>query len=311
MSRSRSERRGITSRNAFEALVPEDTDCDSPAENWQTVEKKQEKNTQQTEAPSNNYKRERYKSKKNSKTEPCTYYPNCARGDKCWFSHDPEVIAQARASTASGSQSGPPQSADPSSAGPSSAGPSWPSSSGSHPKEKPQPDYQYKHKMCMYHIQGHCSRGSACTYAQGPSELRPLPQMRSIECPLHYRRWLFTFRKRRGAASQSHSTNSDGATARENGHANGPSVNEKMAAFAIDHGHIDNDDEAPDAFCCPITHDVLRDPVVACDGYSYERDAIKDWLRKHDTSPMTNEKLESKHLIPNLALRAAIRVMYS
>ncbi len=45
--------------------------------------------------------------------------------------------------------------------------------------------------------------------------------------------------------------------------------------------------------------------------YSYERDAIKDWLQKHDTSPMTNEKLESKHLIPNLALRAAIRVMYS
>lgn len=45
--------------------------------------------------------------------------------------------------------------------------------------------------------------------------------------------------------------------------------------------------------------------------YSYERTAIKDWFQKHDTSPMTNEVLESKYLVPNLALRAAILVMYN
>ncbi|CAL8460599.1 g128 [Coccomyxa elongata] len=250
MLRSRSARRGIITRNAFESLVPENTDYDSPEENWQTVEKKQVKNTQQPEASINDSKLERYKDKKNSKTELCTYYPNCARGDNCWFSHDPEVSARAWAGTASGSQNGPPTAT--------------------------------------------ASRGSACTYAHGPSELRRLPP------------------KRRGAASQSHSTNNDTANARENGHGNGRNVNKNMAALAVEHGHNINDDEAPDAFCCPITHqDVLRDPVVACDGYSYERDAIKDWLQKHDTSPMTNEKLESKHLIPNLALRVAIRVMYS
>lgn len=275
MTRSHTARRGTTTRIAFEDIVPEDTDYDVPAENRQTAEKKQGKNTQQPEASSNNPKRERYKDKKNSMTEPCTYYPNCVRGDKCWFSHDPALIAQARA--------GPPQS----------AGPSLPSSSGSHPAEKPRADYQYKHKMCMYHIQGHCSRGSACTYAHGPCELRPLPPKRS------------------GAASQSHSTNCDSTHARENGHANSRNVNEKMAALDIEYGNTNDDNEAPDAFCCPITHDVLRDPVVACDGYSYERDAIKEWLQKHDTSPMTNEKMESKNLIPNLALRAAIPVMYT
>jgi hypothetical protein len=45
--------------------------------------------------------------------------------------------------------------------------------------------------------------------------------------------------------------------------------------------------------------------------YSYEKSAIQDWLRRHDTSPMTNEALESKELVPNRALRAVIRVLYA
>lgn len=64
-------------------------------------------------------------------------------------------------------------------------------------------------------------------------------------------------------------------------------------------------------YCGLLLVKVDTDFITHLRRYSYERDAIKDWLRQHDTSPMTNEKLESKHLIPNLALRAAIRVMYS
>lgn len=33
----------------------------------------------------------------------------------------------------------------------------------------------------------------------------------------------------------------------------------------------------PAMFVCPITQDLMDDPVVAADGYTYERDAIQEW----------------------------------
>lgn len=52
----------------------------------------------------------------------------------------------------------------------------------------------------------------------------------------------------------------------------------------------------------------MQDPVVAADGYTYEEQAIKGWLDSgHDTSPMTNLKLTHFKLVPNRALRSAIR----
>mmetsp|Transcript_28910 Transcript_28910/g.81419 ORF Transcript_28910/g.81419 Transcript_28910/m.81419 type:complete len:231 (-) Transcript_28910:1453-2145(-) len=58
-------------------------------------------------------------------------------------------------------------------------------------------------------------------------------------------------------------------------------------------------------FYCPITYEVMVDPVVASDGFTYERSAIVDWLRRHDTSPMTRQKI-SRYLHPNNALRQMI-----
>ena len=64
--------------------------------------------------------------------------------------------------------------------------------------------------------------------------------------------------------------------------------------------------EAPESFCCPITHDLMEDPVQCSDGRTYDRSAITRWLQNHDTSPMTNLPLETRALIPNLALKDAI-----
>lgn len=52
----------------------------------------------------------------------------------------------------------------------------------------------------------------------------------------------------------------------------------------------------------------MKDPVIAADGYSYERTAITRWLREfNSTSPMTNLKLpKPPTLIANLALRHSI-----
>jgi len=59
-------------------------------------------------------------------------------------------------------------------------------------------------------------------------------------------------------------------------------------------------------FYCPITHDVMKDPVIIEDGHTYEFEAIRTWLDTHDTSPMTNQKLYSKRILPNFNLRAQL-----
>ncbi|KAK1410543.1 hypothetical protein QVD17_37080 [Tagetes erecta] len=66
--------------------------------------------------------------------------------------------------------------------------------------------------------------------------------------------------------------------------------------------------EIPSFFLCPILQDVMKDPHIASDGFSYEVSAIKQWLEMgHNTSPMTNLDLEHKHLTPNHSLRTLIQ----
>jgi len=57
---------------------------------------------------------------------------------------------------------------------------------------------------------------------------------------------------------------------------------------------------------CPITQDFMSDPVVAADGQTYERAAITQWLKNHNTSPLTGALLSSKVLIPNWAIKQMI-----
>jgi hypothetical protein len=63
----------------------------------------------------------------------------------------------------------------------------------------------------------------------------------------------------------------------------------------------------PDDYICPITAEIMTDPVSTLDGFTYERAAITEWLRTKDTSPKTGATLESKALIPNLMARSVIR----
>jgi hypothetical protein len=62
----------------------------------------------------------------------------------------------------------------------------------------------------------------------------------------------------------------------------------------------------PADFTCPITYDMMKDPVVASDGHSYERSAIEEILRgPHPISPLTRATLGTT-LVPNLNLRRRI-----
>ncbi|KAI4332810.1 hypothetical protein L6164_017689 [Bauhinia variegata] len=62
----------------------------------------------------------------------------------------------------------------------------------------------------------------------------------------------------------------------------------------------------PSHFICPILQDVMEDPCVAADGYTYDRKAIEQWFLDKDKSPMTNISLPHKSLIPNYTLLSAI-----
>ncbi|XP_077739515.1 WD repeat, SAM and U-box domain-containing protein 1 isoform X3 [Canis aureus] len=63
----------------------------------------------------------------------------------------------------------------------------------------------------------------------------------------------------------------------------------------------------PDEFLCPITRELMKDPVIASDGYSYEKEAMENWIsKKKRTSPMTNLILPSMVLTPNRTLKMAI-----
>ncbi|KAJ6343011.1 hypothetical protein OIU78_010852 [Salix suchowensis] len=62
----------------------------------------------------------------------------------------------------------------------------------------------------------------------------------------------------------------------------------------------------PKHLICPILQDLMNDPCVAADGYTYERKAIQKWLEKNDTSPMTNLPLPNKNLLPSYTLLSAI-----
>lgn len=84
------------------------------------------------------------------------------------------------------------------------------------------------------------------------------------------------------------------------------SIKTKAPANRVDSNLLDVG--VPDEYLCPITREVMKDPVIAEDGYTYERSAIVGWMEKgKTTSPMTNGLLNTKQLTPNRSLKMLIQ----
>ena len=48
----------------------------------------------------------------------------------------------------------------------------------------------------------------------------------------------------------------------------------------------------------------MSDPVTAADGFTYEREALAEWLEQSDMSPVTGAVLANKTLTPNLTVKS-------
>ncbi len=66
--------------------------------------------------------------------------------------------------------------------------------------------------------------------------------------------------------------------------------------------------EVPAHFQCPITMELMQDPVMIATGHTYDRPAIQRWLDQgHRTCPVTGARLRHFEFIPNMAIRTAIQ----
>ncbi|XP_016503778.1 E3 ubiquitin-protein ligase PUB23-like [Nicotiana tabacum] len=67
--------------------------------------------------------------------------------------------------------------------------------------------------------------------------------------------------------------------------------------------------EVPDYFLCPISMQMMRDPVTTSSGITYDRENIEKWLIKfkNTTCPVTKQELLTIDLTPNHTLRRLIQ----
>lgn len=80
-------------------------------------------------------------------------------------------------------------------------------------------------------------------------------------------------------------------------------VEMKSAIFKI----FQTESNIPLELLCPITNDVMTSPVIADDGFTYEKSSILEWFNKgKTTSPMTNEELVTKDFTENTDLKYKI-----
>jgi hypothetical protein len=87
------------------------------------------------------------------------------------------------------------------------------------------------------------------------------------------------------------------------------SMSANDSPLAAAHNMMQEELEHPKSFICPISLDLMRDPVMlGTTGHTYEREVIKKCLRGRRRNPLTNEDLRRDEcfLTPNRTLKQAI-----
>lgn len=63
----------------------------------------------------------------------------------------------------------------------------------------------------------------------------------------------------------------------------------------------------PKRYICPISLDIMSDPLVSRSGHRFERGAIEEWIGRTGTNPITRETMTLRDLFPDVTLREEIR----
>jgi hypothetical protein len=61
-----------------------------------------------------------------------------------------------------------------------------------------------------------------------------------------------------------------------------------------------------DSFLCPISQEIMSNPVITPSGITYDRKSIMNWLKKSSDCPITKMPLNASDLITNYSLKNAI-----
>lgn len=65
--------------------------------------------------------------------------------------------------------------------------------------------------------------------------------------------------------------------------------------------------EVPSELLCPITHQIMVNPMISRGGHNFERSAILSWLAQSDKCPLTRSPMSPSDLISNRSLKAIIK----
>lgn len=65
--------------------------------------------------------------------------------------------------------------------------------------------------------------------------------------------------------------------------------------------------QIPEDFLCPLTHDIMENPLMSKHGFSFERDAIIEWVDRQGTCPLSRQPLSLSGLIQNRLLKKQIQ----
>jgi hypothetical protein len=80
----------------------------------------------------------------------------------------------------------------------------------------------------------------------------------------------------------------------------GQEAAEEELSIAVD------EEEGMEAIFCPISHEIMRDPVITPYGHCFERANIESWIERRQDCPITRNTLRSSDLKPCHSMRLVI-----
>ncbi|KAJ6240541.1 wd repeat [Anaeramoeba flamelloides] len=87
---------------------------------------------------------------------------------------------------------------------------------------------------------------------------------------------------------------------------NNNNIQEKDGKNEDEKGNNTGQIEPPEIYFCPITHELLRDPVTTKHGHTFERVAITEHINRGGNCPFTRKPLKIEELAPNYLVKQMI-----